>query len=63
MNELFKLILSEKGRDSNRALLLALTLYVAWQVTQIDKRVAVLETSAKERDRAALATNHLVRVP
>lgn len=57
MNDILKLLLgklaTEKGRDANRTLVFLLSLYTAWLVTTLDKRVAVLEArsniSALER--------------
>ncbi len=44
MEQLLKLILSEKGRDGNRVGILAVCLFIAWKVTDLDKRVSNLET-------------------
>ena len=48
MNELLKMMLgklaTEKGRDANRTLVFLISLYTAWLVTNLDKRVAVLES-------------------
>jgi hypothetical protein len=43
MERLLKSLLSHKGQNSYRSVLLALCLYVAWKVTDLDRRVAVIE--------------------
>jgi len=43
MGDLLKLILSEKGRDGNRALILVLVGLTFWRVGEVEKRVAVIE--------------------
>jgi len=35
-----KILLSEKGRDVHRVLMLAIICYVAWRVTEVEKQVS-----------------------
>lgn len=44
MNDLLKSLLSQKGTNSYRTIVLVVCLYVAWKVTELERRVAVLET-------------------
>lgn len=48
-----KLLLSDRGRDVHRALCILCLSYCAWKVTEIDKRLAVVE----ERARAGWVVN------
>ena len=57
MNELLKVLLSAKGQVINRNLLLAVLLYVAWQVTELRARVAVIES------RLQITTAAVTRTP
>lgn len=44
---LIKLLLSERGRDVHRALCIIGIAYCAWRITEIDKRLAVVEDRAR----------------
>lgn len=44
---LVKLLLSERGRDVHRALCILGLVYCAYKITEIDKRLAVVESRAR----------------
>lgn len=43
MTELLKLLMNDKGRDANRTIVLAVLSWVAFQVTEIKKDIAVVK--------------------
>lgn len=57
MELLLKKMLSEKGRDVNRSLIFVIVLYTAFQITELDRRVAVIEARMPVPRVATVATN------
>lgn len=70
MNQILPLLITalknDKGRDVNRTLVLLGVGWCAWQLTVLDKRIAVIEAvhapQIHQHANGFTATNHLARV-
>lgn len=71
MNQILSALLGalakDKGRDVNRTLVLVGVAWCAWQLTILDKRVAVIEAAHAPRihhgAEAPTGTNHFTALP